>query len=62
MDIASRNHWYFVDQFRLCGVTDDSIDLTTIDGLHLNNFGYTLAVKPWIEQFNIIARTLGNAL
>ena len=62
MDIATRNHWYFVDQFRLCGVTDDSIDLTTIDGLHLNNFGYTLAVKPWIEQFNIIARTLSNAL
>lgn len=54
MDIASRNHWYFVDQFRLCGVADDSIDLTTIDGLHLNNFGYTLAVKPWIEMFGII--------
>lgn len=58
MDIASRNHWYFVDQFRLSGVTDDSIDLTTIDGLHLNNFGYTLAVKPWIEMFNIIKNVI----
>ncbi len=60
MDVAARNNWYFIDQYRLSGITDDTIDLTTIDGLHLNNFGYTLAVKPWIEQFNILALHLAN--
>lgn len=55
MTVAAKNGWYFVDQFRLSAIQDNSIDITTIDGLHLNNFGYTLAVKPWIEQFKIIA-------
>ena len=54
MNVAVRNNWYFVDQYRLCGVTDETIELTTVDGLHLNNFGYRMAVKPWIEQFEII--------
>lgn len=60
MRIAALNNWYFVDQYRLSGITDDTIDLTTLDGLHLNNFGYTLAVKPWIEQLNIVAAKLAN--
>ena len=61
MNVAVRNNWYFVDQYRLSGITDDTIKLTTLDGLHLNNFGYTLAVKPWIEQFGILsARLLGE--
>ena len=60
MNVAARNNWYFVDQFRLSGITDDSIALTTLDGLHLNNFGYSLAVKPWIEQFTIFARKLNH--
>lgn len=54
MTIASKNKWIFVDQFRMCGVTDNSIMTTTIDGLHLNNFGYTLAVIPWIWAFDYI--------
>lgn len=60
MNVAARNGWYFVDQFRLSGVTDDSIALTTLDGLHLNNFGYSLAAKPWIEQFDILAGKLNH--
>jgi hypothetical protein len=58
MKVAAKNNWYFVDQYRLSGITDETIMLTTSDGLHLNNFGYTLAVKPWIEQLNIVARKL----
>lgn len=58
--VAALNNWYFVDQYRLSGITDDTIALTTLDGLHLNNFGYTLAVKPWIEQLNILAVQLAN--
>lgn len=54
MTIASKNKWIFVDQFRMCGVTDNSIMTTTIDGLHLNNFGYTLAVIPWIWAFDYV--------
>ena len=55
IQIALINNWYFVDQYRLSGINDDTIMLTTLDGLHLNNFGYTLAVKPWIEQFMIVS-------
>lgn len=58
MNVAVRNSWYFVDQYRLSGITDETITLTTLDGLHLNNFGYTLAVKPWIEQIDIICNKL----
>ena len=53
MEVALKNKWWFVDQFRLCGVTDDTIALTTIDGLHLNNLGYRLAVIPWVNVFNM---------
>jgi len=28
----------------------------TADGLHLNNLGYTMAVRPWID----VLRTLAN--
>ena len=61
MNVAARNNWYFVDQYRLSGITDDTITLTTLDGLHLNNFGYTIAVKPWIEQFGIVCNKLLGA-
>lgn len=54
MNVAARNNWYFIDQFRLTSITDLTVMLSTIDGLHLNNFGYKQAVKPWIEQLNII--------
>lgn len=58
MAIASNQGWIFVDQFRLSGITDDSIMITTIDGLHLNNFGYTLAVIPWILAFDTLYNNL----
>lgn len=58
MNVAARNNWYFVDQYRLSSITDETLALTTLDGLHLNNFGYTLAIKPWIEQFGIVAAKL----
>ena len=57
MTIAKRNNWYFVDQFR-SGITDETLSVTTLDGLHLNSFGYRLAVLPWIETFNMVANTL----
>lgn len=59
MHVASLNNWYFVDQYRLSGINDDTLQFTTLDGLHLNNFGYTLAVKPWIEQFTIVSLSEG---
>jgi len=57
MTIAKRNNWYFVDQFR-SGITDENLSITTFDGLHLNSFGYRLAVLPWIETFNMVANSL----
>lgn len=57
MTIAKRNNWYFVDQFR-SGITDESLSITTLDGVHLNSFGYRLAVLPWIDVFNMVANAL----
>lgn len=54
MCIAEIEGWYFVDVFNYGGITDDNLSYTTIDGLHPNNLGYKLSVKPWIEQLNII--------
>lgn len=56
--VAAMNGWYFVDQFRMSGINDDTIDLTTIDGLHLNEFGYKLAVIPWVEMFTRISKVV----
>lgn len=56
-----KNGWYFVDQFRLSGITDNTITLTTVDGLHLNNTGYKLAVLPWIAVFDQIYNKLLDA-
>lgn len=53
--VAALNGWRFVDQFRFSSVQDENLQATTIDGLHLNNYGYSLAVKPWIEEFNLIS-------
>lgn len=47
-EVAEKNHWYFVDQFN-CEITDENVGMYTIDGLHLNNEGYLLAIKPWFE-------------
>lgn len=51
---AANSNWYFVDQNRLSGITDENLPAVTADGLHLNNLGYTLAVQPWIS----VLRTL----
>ena len=59
MYVAAKNNWYFVDQFNKGGITAENTVYTTLDGLHPNNFGYTLAVKPWIEQFNILQNIIG---
>lgn len=48
LNVASWNNWLFVDQYR-CDLTDEAIEWATIDGLHLNNFGYNLAIRPWYE-------------
>ena len=45
---AANTNWYFVDQNRLSGITDENLPAVTADGLHLNNLGYTMAVQPWI--------------
>lgn len=57
MTVAKKNNWYFVDQFR-SKITDESLSITTLDGVHLNSFGYRLAVLPWIETFNMVANAL----
>lgn len=59
MCVAEIEGWYFVDVFNYGGITDDNLSYTTIDGLHPNNLGYRLSVKPWIEQLNIIKEMYG---
>lgn len=48
LNVASWNDWLFVDQYR-SALTDEAVEYATIDGLHLNNFGYNLAIRPWYE-------------
>ncbi|WNN12392.1 SGNH/GDSL hydrolase family protein [Chryseobacterium phage MA9V-2] len=55
MTIAALNGWRYIDQFRQSEITDETLSITTGDGLHPNNFGYTLAVKQWIRNFWIYA-------
>ena len=52
---ALNTNWYFVDQNRLSGITDDNLPAVTADGLHLNNLGYTMAVQPWINVLRTLA-------
>lgn len=54
LEVAKLNNWYFVDQYRLSGINEDTLMLTTHDGLHLNNMGYKLAVLPWISVIESI--------
>lgn len=61
MTIAALNGWYFVDQFRMSAITDETLSITTLDGLHLNNFGYKLAVLPWVSAFDILYSKLLRA-
>lgn len=52
---AANTGWYFVDQNRLSGITDENLPAVTADGLHLNNLGYTMAVQPWINVLRSLA-------
>ena len=52
---AMNTNWYFVDQNRLSGITDENLPAVTADGLHLNNLGYTMAVQPWITVLRTLA-------
>lgn len=52
---AANSNWYFVDQNRLSGITDENLPAVTADGLHLNNLGYTMAVRPWISVLRSLA-------
>lgn len=52
---AANSDWYFVDQNRLSGITDENLPAVTADGLHLNNLGYTMAVQPWINVLRSLA-------
>ena len=52
---AYNTNWYFVDQNRLSGITDENLPAVTADGLHLNNLGYTMAVQPWINVLRNLA-------
>ena len=52
---AYNTNWYFVDQNRLSGITDENLPAVTADGLHLNNLGYTMAVQPWINILRSLA-------
>jgi len=52
---AYNTNWYFVDQNRLSGITDENLPACTADGLHLNNLGYTMAVQPWISVLRSLA-------
>lgn len=54
MYAAVKNKWWFVDQFRLSGITSDTALFTTIDGTHLNNLGYEMAIVPWLNVFRCI--------
>lgn len=56
MTICQINNWWFIDQFRKSEIEDSTLSITTRDGLHLNNFGYSLAFKPWLESIWIIYR------
>lgn len=49
MEIASINNWLFVDQKRNSGIYEENLTKTTRDGLHPNDFGYSLCFKPWYD-------------
>lgn len=52
---ALHDNWLFVDQARQSGITDQNLTAVTADGLHLNNLGYTMAVRPWVSVFRLLA-------
>ena len=54
---AAKSGWYFVDQYRN-SINDANINVALYDGLHATNFGFRLAVKPWVEQFRILQSIL----
>lgn len=59
LNVASWNDWLFVDQYR-CDITDEVVQWATIDGLHLNNFGYNLAIRPWYKCIDTLIEKTGE--
>ena len=51
LTVAQLNNWRFIDQFRESGITDENLFATTTDGLHPNNFGYSILSKIWVREF-----------
>ncbi|MGV0828283.1 hypothetical protein ACTS9C_05215 [Empedobacter brevis] len=59
MNVAQINGWHFIDQRRFSGIYDDNLNITTkrnteggvTDGLHPNDFGYSLCYRIWLDEF-----------
>jgi hypothetical protein len=52
--VCMKNGWEFVDQYRLCALSDNVLEFATLDGLHPNNLGFRMAVVPWYTMFSMI--------
>jgi hypothetical protein len=59
MNVCVLNGWEFVDQFRQSEITQETLSITTNDGLHPNNFGYNLAKKPVINAISLLIKEYG---
>ncbi|MEA1849199.1 SGNH/GDSL hydrolase family protein [Chryseobacterium sp. MHB01] len=60
MAVAKINKWRFVDQNRFSGIIDETLDMTTLDGLHPNDFGYSIIVRLWNSIFQTFARIVNS--
>ncbi|MDQ0783948.1 hypothetical protein [Chryseobacterium sp. W4I1] len=58
MTICALNGWDFVDQYRQSEITDETLMITTNDGLHPNNFGYKLVAKSVINAIWRLVKSL----
>ena len=54
LEVAIILQSYFVDQWNLVPITPYNVRLCTKDGLHLNKYGYQIAVIPWIDVLDMI--------
>lgn len=55
LEIAYKINAYYVDQNNLVPITDYNYRLCFYDGsTHLNNYGYQIAVEPWLDVLNQI--------
>lgn len=55
LEIANKINAYYVDQNNLVPITDYNYELCFFDKTtHLNNYGYQIAVEPWLDVLNQI--------